>query len=65
MNIIIPSLISPETVNLKGRIGFIFGGTVLPSVISVCFRVLETAHRRIGSFVERKVFAGELEGYMI
>ena len=65
MNNIMSSLIGPDSANLKDRIGFIFGGTVLPSVISVCFRVLETAHRRIGSFVERKVFAGELEGYMI
>lgn len=33
INIIIPSLINPDSANLKGRIGFIFGGTAFASII--------------------------------
>lgn len=45
MNICVPLLINPDAANLKGKIGFIFGGTALLSVAWVYFRVPETAHR--------------------
>jgi SP family general alpha glucoside:H+ symporter-like MFS transporter len=45
MNIVVPLLINPDAAHLGGKIGFIFGGTALVSVIWVYFRVPETAHR--------------------
>jgi len=45
MNIVVPLLINPDAANLGGKIGFIFGGTALASVVWVFLRVPETAHR--------------------
>ena len=42
LNIVIPLLISPDAANLKGKIGFIFGGTAFASFIWLWFRVPET-----------------------
>lgn len=45
MNIVIPLLINPDAANLRGKIGFIFGGTACISVVWVYFRVPEIARR--------------------
>lgn len=45
LNIVIPLMISPDAANMKGKIGFVFGGTALVSCIWVLFRVPETKGR--------------------
>jgi SP family general alpha glucoside:H+ symporter-like MFS transporter len=58
MNIVVPLLINPDSANLKGKIGFIFGGTSIFAVIWVYFRVPETAHRsfeELDYLFERKI----------
>lgn len=60
MNIVVPLLINPDAANLKGKIGFIFGGTSAASVIWIFFRIPETAHRsfeELDWLFERRVSA--------
>ena len=46
LNIVIPLMISPDAANMKGKIGFVFGGTALLSCTWILFRVPETKGRR-------------------
>lgn len=60
MNIVIPLLINPDSANLRGKIGFVFGGTAFVSVVWVYFRVPETAHRsfeELDCLFERRISA--------
>lgn len=49
MNTVIPLLINPDAANLRGKIGFIFGGATAISLLWSYLRVPETARR---SFAE-------------
>lgn len=65
MNIVVPLLINPDAANLKGKIGFIFGGTAILSLVWVWFRVPETAHRsfeELDYLFERGVSARRFKG---
>lgn len=66
LNIVIPLMISPDAANLKGKIGFIFGGTTLISFVWIFFRVPETkgrGFRELDSMFELKVSARRFKDY--
>ncbi|KUJ16433.1 general substrate transporter [Mollisia scopiformis] len=68
MNIVVPLLINPDAANLKGKIGFIFGGTALVSVVWVYFRIPETAHRsfeELDYLFERRVSARKFKDVVV
>ncbi|TVY81109.1 General alpha-glucoside permease [Lachnellula suecica] len=66
MNIVVPLLINPDAADLGGKIGFIFGGTALVSVLWVYLRVPETAGRsfeELDWLFESGVPARRFKGY--
>ncbi|KAH8679073.1 general substrate transporter [Tricladium varicosporioides] len=68
MNIVVPLLINPDAANLRGKIGFIFGGTALLSCAWVWARVPETAGRTFQDLdwlFEKGVPARKFEGYKV
>jgi SP family general alpha glucoside:H+ symporter-like MFS transporter len=68
LNIVIPLLINPDATNLRGNIGFIFGGTAFLSVLWVAFRGPETKGRTFAELdwlFETRVPARRFKGTVI
>ncbi|KAF2732675.1 sugar transporter [Polyplosphaeria fusca] len=68
MTVAIPYLITPEEANLRGKLGFFFGGLSLPCMVWCYFRVPEMKGRtyeELDIMFERKVRTREFGKYVI
>jgi MFS transporter, SP family, general alpha glucoside:H+ symporter len=68
MNIVVPLLINPDAANLRGKMGFIFGGTSVLALVWVYMRVPETAHRKFEELdwlFEHRVPARKFKGTVL
>lgn len=68
MTVAIPYLINPDQANLKGKLGFFFGGLSVPCMIWCYFRVPEMKGRtyeELDIMYERNVPTREFGTYVI
>ncbi|KAF2677601.1 sugar transporter [Lentithecium fluviatile CBS 122367] len=68
MTVAIPYLINPDQANLKGKLGFFFGGLSLPCLVWCWFRVPEMKGRtyeELDIMFERRVRTREFKRYVI
>jgi SP family general alpha glucoside:H+ symporter-like MFS transporter len=68
MTVAIPYLINPDQANLKGKLGFFFGGLSLPCLVWCWYRVPEMKGRtyeELDIMFERKVRTREFGTYVL
>jgi SP family general alpha glucoside:H+ symporter-like MFS transporter len=68
MTVAIPYLINPAEANLKGKLGFFFGGLSLPCLVWCWYRVPEMKGRtyeELDIMFERKVETRQFRDYVI